>query len=65
MKQAQVVTSISLGMGKVGKERLAQYKEKAKRRGYESLSALIIHLADKDLGVNLPKPRTRVRLRST
>ncbi len=52
-----MVRSIHLGMGEVGEQRLKLYKEHAAKRG-KSLSALIVELVDKDLGIFLPKPKT-------
>jgi hypothetical protein len=46
-------------MGETGQQRLELYTKLAKKKGYESLSAYIVDLADKDLGVDLPKPKTR------
>jgi hypothetical protein len=54
----QTQRSISLGMGEVGEERLKLYRSLAAKRGYDSLSAFIVDLVDKDLEINLPKPRT-------
>ncbi len=62
---SQTVRSISLGMDGVGQERLKLYKALAKKRGYESLSAFIIDVVDKDLGVTLPKPKMRLVRRAT
>lgn len=55
----QTNRSISLGMGETGQQRLELYKKLAKKKGYESLSAYIVDLVDKDLGVDLPKPKSR------
>lgn len=46
-------------MDEVGQKRLKLYQELAAKRGYDSLSAFIVDLVDKDLGVDLPKPKTR------
>lgn len=62
---AQTVRSISLGMDEVGEKRLKLYQELAAKRGYDSLSAFIVDIIDKDLGINLPKPRTRQGRRPT
>lgn len=47
-------------MGEVGEERLKLYRKLAAKRGYDSLSAFIVDVVDKDLGVQLPKPKTRL-----
>lgn len=62
---AQTVRSISLGMGDVGEERLKLYRTLAAKRGYDSLSAFIVDVVDKDLGIHLPKPKTRQGHRPT
>lgn len=46
-------------MGDTGQKRLELYTALAKKKGYDSLSAYIVDLADKDLGVDLPKPKVR------
>ena len=56
---AQTVRSISLGMDEIGEKRLKMYRELAAKRGYDSLSAFIVDVVDKDLGIDLPKPKTR------
>ena len=55
---SQTQRSISLGMGEVGEERLKLYRSLAAKRGYDSLSAFIVDVVDKDLGIDLPKPKT-------
>ena len=62
---AQTIRSISLGMGEIGEERLRLYKQLAAKRGYDSLSAFIVDVVDNDLGVQLPKPKTRQGIRPT
>jgi len=56
---SQTVRSISLGMEEVGKKRLKLYTELARKKGYESLSAYIVDLVDRELGIDLPQPRMR------
>jgi len=55
---SQTQRSISLGMGEVGEERLKLYRSLAAKRGYDSLSAFIVDVVDKDLGIDLHKPKT-------
>jgi hypothetical protein len=54
---AQIIRSIHLGMGEIGVKRLKLYAAMATKRG-KSLSALIVEVVDKDLGINLPRPST-------
>ena len=62
---SQTVRSISLGMDEIGQKRLRLYQQLAAKRGYDSLSAFIVDLVDKDLGIVLPKPKTRQGRRPT
>lgn len=56
---SQTVTSISLGKKEIGEERLKLWQERIAQRGYNSLSAFVVDLVDRDLGVKLPKPKSR------
>jgi hypothetical protein len=57
----QVVTSINFGTGEDGVERLRLYKELAKKRGYDSLSAFIVDLVDKEGDIHIAKPKRNRR----
>ena len=52
----QTTTSINLGTGDAGAERLKSYKLFIRTKGYTSFSAYIIDVMDREAGLAIPKP---------
>jgi hypothetical protein len=48
---SQINTSVCMGMGNIGRQRLKIYRQGIKARGYKSLSKFVIDILDRELHV--------------